>query len=351
MLVIAYIGGFTAIFAASIALVQDDIKRILAYSTISQLGYMILALGAGGYTAGMFHLTTHAFFKALLFLGAGSVIHSVATNDIWRMGGLHKKMPVTSITILIASLAISGIWPFAGFWSKDEILVVLNGLDNKLLYYTAVITAFMTAFYMFRLYIVTFMGKEGETAGHAHESPFTMTIPMIILALFATFAGLIGIPGMEFNISKFIFLEGAPVHPEAMDMHVAIFSSAVAVSGIVLAFLVYYFKFISAPALKKVSGPVYGLLKNKYYVDEMYLFLIKNIFFVLAETVKWFDRNIVDGAVNLCAWLVRWGGDKLRRSMTGNVQTYALVIFSGMIFVIIAFAIYDPDMLRILGGR
>lgn len=350
MHVIAYVGGFTSIFAATIALVQKDIKRILAFSTLSQLGYMVLALGAGGYTAGMFHLTTHAFFKALLFLGAGSVIHAVHTNDIWQTGGLHKKMPITSITMLIATLAISGIFPFSGFWSKDEILVTLHDSGNMLLYYTAVITAFMTAFYMFRLYIVTFLGKEGEASTHAHESPLTMTIPLMILAVFSVFSGLVGIPGQEFNISKFIFfVQTTGEHVETMNMPIAIISTIVALSGIALAFIIYFFKFIKAESLKKVSGPAYTLLENKYFIDEIYMFFIKNVFFVITEAVKWFDRNIVDGLVNSTAFLIRWGGDKLRRTTTGSVQTYALVIFSGMIVVILAFAIYNPEALRLLG--
>ncbi|MEI7542434.1 MAG: NADH-quinone oxidoreductase subunit L [bacterium] len=354
MHVIAYIGGFTSIFAASIALVQKDIKRILAFSTLSQLGYMILALGSGGYTAGMFHLTTHAFFKALLFLGAGSVIHAVHTNDIWETGGLHKKMPITSITMLIATLAISGIFPLAGFWSKDEILVTLHDSGNMLLYYTAIITAFMTAFYMFRLYIVTFLGKQGHHSEHAHESPLTMTIPLMILAVFSIFAGLVGIPGQEINISKFIFFAGVAGtevlnHAETMNMNIAFTSTIVALSGIALAFIIYFFKFIKAESLKKVSGPIYTILENKYYIDEFYMFLIKNIFFVISEAVKWFDRNIVDGAVNGVAFLTRWGGAKLRRTTTGSLQTYALVIFSGMIIVIVAFAIYNPDALKLLG--
>lgn len=356
MRIIMYVGGFTSIFAASIALVQKDIKRILAFSTLSQLGYMILALGAGGYTAGMFHLTTHAFFKALLFLGAGSVIHAVHTNNIWETGGLHKKMPITSTTMFIATLAIAGIFPLAGFWSKDEILVTLHDSGNTLLYYTAVITAFMTAFYMFRLYIITFLGKPGHHSDHAHESPLTMTIPLMILAVFSIFAGLVGIPGQEVNISKFIYFakeagaEGAH-HAEAMNMGIAVTSSIVALSGILLAFIIYFFKWIKSDSLKKISGPVYTLLENKYYIDELYMFLIKNIFFVITEAVKWFDRNVVDGIVNFAAFMTRWGGSKLKLTTTGRVQSYALYIFGGLVVVIIAFAIYNPEALKLLGGR
>jgi NADH-quinone oxidoreductase subunit L len=347
MQVIAYIGGFTAIFAASIALTQDDIKRVLAYSTLSQLGYMMLALGIGGYTAGMFHLFTHAFFKALLFLGAGSVIHAMHTNNIWEMGGLHKKMPVTSITFLIAALAISGIFPLAGFWSKDEILVLLEHSGNKLLYYTAIITAFMTAFYMFRLWIVTFTGELKN--GHAHESPLTMTVPLMILAFMSVVAGLFGMPWLEKNVFTFLYFHEA--HEVEFNMAIAVKSNIVAVCGIALAVLIYGLKIVKAETMKKITGPLYTLSKNKFYFDEMYLALINTAFITLTEIVKWFDRRVVDGCVNLVAFFTRWSGMKLRYSMTGRVQNYALMIFSGLIIVIVAFAIYNPGALKILGGR
>ncbi|MCE5300437.1 MAG: NADH-quinone oxidoreductase subunit L [Spirochaetia bacterium] len=351
MLVVAYIGGFTAIFAASIALTQDDIKRVLAYSTVSQLGYMVMALGVGGYTAGMFHLTTHAFFKALLFLGAGSVIHGVHTNNIWDMGGLHKKMPVTSVTFLIAALAISGIFPLAGFWSKDEILVATREAGMPLLYYTALITAFMTAFYMFRLYIVTFLGKEkGEASRRAHESPLNMTVPLMILALMSVVAGFAGVPGQENSIYNWLY-HGEHPHETHFNMPVAITSTVVAVTGILLAFAVYFFNWIKAENLKKASGPLYALSKNKFYIDEIYLFLIKRCFFTIAEAVKWFDKQVVDGVVNMAAFVMRWSGRALRNTMTGRVQDYALVIFGGAVAAIVAFAIYNPAALQLLGGR
>ena len=341
MLVVAYIGGFTALFSATIALAQNDIKRVLAYSTLSQLGYMMLALGAGGYVAGMFHLYTHAFFKALLFLCAGSVIHSLHTNDIWQMGGLHKKMPITSITFLIAALAISGIFPLSGFFSKDEILLTVLHSGNKVLYYAALFTAFLTAFYMFRLYFVTFFGKEKEES-HCHESPAVMTVPLILLALLAIVAGFVGLPG-KFSIYNFLFLE----HPEEvkMDYGVAITSNIVAISGILLAFIIYGIRILNPDTIREKAGFVYTILKNKYYIDEIYLFFIRTVYYNLTEGIKWFDRHIVDGAVNLVAFLCRWSGNKLKFTITGRVQNYALIIVAGLIFVILAIYIFMPDLI------
>jgi NADH-quinone oxidoreductase subunit L len=348
MLVIAYIGAFTAIFSASIALTQDDIKRVLAYSTLSQLGYMMLALGVGGYTTGMFHLTTHAAFKALLFLCAGSVIHAMDTNDIWKMGGLGKKMPITAATFLIAALAISGIFPLAGFWSKDEILEATLSSGHMLLYYSALITAFMTAFYMFRIFFVTFTGKGNEE--HGHESPASMTIPLIILALLSICAGFIGIPGQNASIYNFLYLGEAPVAPE-FNMKIAVTSNIVAVAGILLAFIIYSAKLIKAETVKKMTGPLYVLSKRKFFIDEIYLFVIKYTFLAVSKIIAWFDRHIVDGAVNLVAFLCRWSGSKLKLTISGKVQNYALIIFSGLVIVILVFAIYNPEALKIFGGK
>jgi len=306
----------------------------------------------GGYTAGMFHLYTHAFFKALLFLCAGSVIHAVSTNNIWEMGGLHKKMPVTSITFLVAALAISGIFPFAGFWSKDEIFVVLLESGSVKLYYIAVITAFMTAFYMFRLYFLTFAGRPRDSAVYdrAHESPPVMTIPLIILAVFAAAGGLVGIPGQENSIYNFLYYGETP-HETHMDKAMAIKSNIIAASGILLALLVYLTRSIKPEGLKKITGGLYTLSKNKFYIDEIYLFVIRALFFTTAEAVKWFDRHVVDGAVNLTAFTARFLGNKLKYTITGRVQNYALTIFIGLIIIIAAFAVYNPEALKILGGR
>lgn len=348
MNIIAYIGGFTAIFSATIALTQDDIKRVLAYSTLSQLGYMILALGVSGYTSGMFHLYTHAFFKALLFLCAGSVIHAVHTNNIWEMGGLHKKMPVTSITFFIAALAISGIFPLSGFWSKDEILVNVYDSGNKILYWTAVITAFLTAFYMFRIYFVTFIGDLKDE--HVHESPKVMIIPLMLLALLSIISGFIGIPGTGKSIYDFLYIGEHP-HEVSINLNIAISSNIVALSGIILAFVIYGLKIIKPETIKKITGPLYIVSKNKYFIDEIYLFLIRNIFISITEFVKWFDRHIVDGTVNIVAFFCRWAGAKLRLTITGNLQNYALIIFSGFVFIVILFALFEPDALKFFGGR
>ncbi len=351
MLVIAYIGGFTAFFAATIALTQNDIKRILAYSTLSQLGFMMLALGAGGYTAGMFHLFTHAFFKALLFLGAGSVIHAIHTNDIFKMGGLHKKMPITCWTFFIAALAISGIFPLAGFWSKDEIFVTLVDSGNKWLYYIAVITAFMTAFYMFRLWFVTFLGepRDKHAYDHAHESPLVMTAPLMVLAFLAVTAGLIGMPWLKENIYTFLY-HGHP-HHVVFNMKIAVSSNLVALGGILLAFMIYYLKAVKAETMMKVSGPLYKLSKNKWYIDEIYMFLIRKLFFTSSEVIKWFDRHVVDGLVNLFAFLTRFGGVKLKYTFTGRVQNYALVVFAGTLAVVLLAAVLNPGLLNMMGGK
>lgn len=349
MLAVAYIGGFTAIFAASIAGTQDDIKRVLAYSTLSQLGYMMMALGVGGYTAGMFHLTTHAFFKALLFLGAGSVIHAVHSNSIWDMGGLHKKMPITSITFFIAVLAISGIFPLSGFWSKDEILLAAKNSGQPLLYYGAIITAFLTAFYMSRIYFVTFLGKEKE-GSHAHESPLTMTVPLMILAVFSVFSGLVDMPGLEKNIGTFLY-HGAQPHETALDMGIAVTSSAVAVAGILIAFIVYGLKWIKAENLAKAAGPIYILLKRKYFIDELYMAIIKGFYYNLSAAIKWFDRHVVDGMVNLVAFLCRWAGAKLKYTVSGKAQDYALIITGGFVVILVAVALYNPDLMKMFGGR
>jgi len=352
MMVVAYIGGFTAIFAASIGLVQDDIKRVLAYSTVSQLGYMMLALGVGGYTAGVFHLYTHAFFKALLFLAAGSVIHAVHVNDIWKMGGLIKKMPVTAITFAIGALSLSGIFPLAGFWSKDEILSVLHESGNMWLYYVAVATAFLTAFYMTRLFFVAFMGKprDEEAYNHAHESPAVMTVPLIIFALLAAIAGLVAVPGLGKSFQTFLYYGSHP-HESVFHMDIAIKSSAVALSGIIIAALIYGAGVVKPEKLRKISGILYTILKNKYYIDEIYMFFIRIMFFTVSEAVKWFDRHVVDGAVNLVAFFARFAGAKLKLTITGRLQNYALTIFAGLVVIIITFAIYNPDALKMFGGK
>lgn len=334
MLVIALIGGFTALFAASIALVQNDIKRILAYSTLSQLGYMVMAMGVGAMTAGMFHLMTHAFFKSLLFLGAGSVIHAMANEqDIWKMGGLYKKMPVTTWTFIIGALALSGIPPLSGFWSKDEILLGAFASGHTGLYVLGSVVAFMTAFYMFRLIFVAFFGANngGE---HAHESPATMTVPLIILAVLAVVAGFAGSPLMDNAFAHYITYPGAEHH---MANHgIMIISSLLALSGIFLAWAFYQKKWLDYESLKLKMGGIYQLLYNKYYIDEIYAWLIKIFVDGTAKILEWFDLKIINGLVNGIAWLTGYLGIALRYTEDGQVQSYALYMYAGIVILLIS---------------
>jgi NADH-quinone oxidoreductase subunit L len=347
MTVVAYIGGFTALFAASIAVAQDDIKRILAYSTLSQLGYMVMALGAGGYTSGMFHLTTHACFKALLFLGAGSVIHAVHNQDIWKMGGLWKKLKITGGTFFIANLAIAGVPPFAGFFSKDAILDAVHESTvpgHEILYYSAIFTAFLTAFYMFRLFFVVFTGepRDHHAFDHAHESPFTMTGPLLLLAALSVTVGWLNWPGFD-AYSKFVHY-GEATHEGATSFVQLLVqawpSLTVAALGIGLSYLFYCQQVFSAEKMAETFRPVYLLLKNKYYVDEFYGWIVKNVLFGLATVLKWFDDEMVDdGMVDGTGWIAQKMGGLLRLTQTGYVQNYALVVFAAVavIFMLVSF--------------
>jgi len=356
--VVATIGCITSFLAASIALTQNDIKRVLAYSTVSQLGYMIMALGlygydsaqghhSPGYYAGTFHLMTHAFFKGLLFLGAGSVIHAVHTNDIREMGGLWKKMPRTSVTFMIASLSIAGIFPLAGFWSKDEIVAATLG--HPVFMVVTLLIAFMTAFYMWRLCFLTFFGepRDQHRYEHAHESPGNMTWPLIVLAALSVCAGWVAIPGW---FPAFVF-HGEPYHIH-WNIPLMAFSMLVGLSGITLAWLVYYKKAISADRLAQMFRPLYLGSFHKWWFDELYDAVLIRPVMALTRwlwnfdiwvvdglvngsawfTVFWsemkqvFDEHIVDGAVNGSGWLVRNLGQLLRFLQTGGVQFYALFI-------------------------
>jgi len=362
MMVVAAIGAFTAIFAASIAVVQTDIKRVLAYSTISQLGYMILALGIGAYVAGMFHLMTHAFFKALLFLGSGSVIHAAGTQDIREMGGLGKKMKITTWTFVIGSLSLSGFPLLAGFWSKDEILGFAFSNGRYLIFAIGAFTAFLTAFYMFRLIFVVFYGKASKASEHAHESPKVMTIPLIILVVFAVIAGFVGTPfnPEKFSIAKFI---SGNMHIEHLefDFIPMIISVAVGFAGILLAYLMYGRKVIPTDWLYRYIKPYHKLLVNKYYIDlaGSKVFIRPTIRF--ARLINWFDSRIIDGLVNLFGkvtmiiskgvhffdtgivdGIVNWtgretysSGKRLRLLQTGNISGYAIVMFAVLAVYII----------------
>lgn len=322
LLAVAIVGGFTAFFAATLALVENDLKRILAYSTLSQLGTMVMALGLGGVSAGMYHLTTHAFFKALLFLGAGSVIHELHTNDIWKMGGVYKAMPITTGTFLIATVALCGFFPLSGFWSKDEILS-LAFAHNKILWIVGTITAGMTAFYMGRLVSVAFLGTSRDPHHHAKESPWVMTIPLVALAVPSMLAGFFGIP--HFLGEK----EGAS-HVE-FNNTVAIISNVVAIGGGILAYGIYGRRPKVAQQLRDSLAGVHRLLIRKYYVDELYGWINQNVQQRLAIFLNLFERYIIIGfMVNGTAKITGLTGSFLRLAQTGKVQGYALSLLMGL---------------------
>ncbi|MFC2021989.1 NADH-quinone oxidoreductase subunit L [Chloroflexota bacterium] len=338
---VAIIGGVTAIFAASMGLVATDIKRVLAYSTISQLGYMMLGLGTGGVAIGIFHLFNHAFFKALLFLGAGSVNHATGTFDMRLMGGLRKVMPWTYATFVIGSLSLAGIWPLSGFWSKDEILISSLG-SNTVLFVLAMITVFMTAFYMFRVVFMTFGGEyrggSPEAHGHPHESPPVMVMPMVVLAVLAVVSGFWNVTG---HFDAFMghgethsFVEGFfGILTHALPW----ISLIMAGSGILLAYAMYSAKWLSPERIGSIFKPFYTLFYRKYFFDELYenvivkVALLKGIFAGLEQI----DTYGIDGAVNGVANGAMASGRAIRRAQTGQLQLYGLFIGIGILAIIL----------------
>jgi NADH-quinone oxidoreductase subunit L len=332
----AYIGGFTAIFAASIALVQKDIKRILAFSTLSQLGYMVMAMGVGSLSASMFHLTTHAFFKALLFLGSGSVIHAIEEQDIFKMGNLKEKMPITTWTFVIGSLALAGIFPLAGFWSKDEILSAALSSGHTGLYVIGTIVAFMTAFYMFRLIFIAFFGKKRSDL-HAHESSWVMTLPLIILAVLSVVSGFVNSSwfynsfGQSF--STLIFFKEAEV--PHVNMAVAGISTIAALAGILTAYLIYIKNAVNTEKLAEKYHGLYNLLYNKFYIDEIYGWVFNSIMLTGGKVFDWIDHKVIDGIFDGFARLLGYTGKKTRVMQTGYLQSYALVIFTAVVIIVI----------------
>jgi len=338
---VAIIGGFTAIFAASMGLVMTDIKRVLAYSTISQLGYMMLGLGAGGIAIGIFHLFNHAFFKALLFLGAGSVNHATGTFDMREMGGLRKVMPWTYSTFLIASLSIAGIWPLSGFWSKDEILA--SALQNQpILFYLAMITVFMTAFYMFRVVFLTFGGeyRGGGAEGHGkpHESPSVMVMPMVVLAILAVVSGFWNVTG-QFGA----FMGHGETHSFAegffgiLGHSLPWISLILAGLGILLAYAMYSAKWLSAERIGGLFKPLYTLFYRKYWFDELYEKVLVGKVLVggFFAGLQGFDTYGVDGAVNGIASGAVATGKVIRKAHTGQLQLYGLFIGIGILAIIL----------------
>lgn len=356
--VVAIVGAITALFAATIAIVQTDIKAVLAYSTISQLGYMIAGLGVGAYTASLFHLTTHAFFKALLFLGAGSVIHSLHTQDMREMGGLHSKMHKTFLTFLIGALCLAGIPPFSGFFSKDEILT--GAVHHPLIFWMLIAGAFITAFYVTRQVIMIFLGepRDHHKHDHAHESHNVMAVPLEILAVLSVLIGLVGLPGISLFGGFIHYGHGA--HDIRID--VMLLSTFVALAGVGLGWLVYGKKSISAEKMANTFKPIYTLLDRRYYIDEFYqativrlmvglsklarlidVYVIDGIvnlvgrgFYLISHLARLFDEYVIDALVNLVGIVIKKMGWLFRFSQTGYVQNYLVVVLIGIIVLVSA---------------
>jgi len=393
MVVIALVGAFTAFLGASIATVQNDIKRIVAYSTVSQLGYMALAIGVGAWASAIFHLIAHAFFKACLFLGSGSVIHGMhEEQDIQKMGGLRKYMPITFGTFLVASLANAGVVPLAGFWSKDEIIVgawasnYLPSLGN-ILAITALVTALITAYYMFRLIFLTFFGEErfDKEHIHPHESPWLMTVPLIILAAFAIVFGIVGYPpdegefhdflspvfygetsheeeaaivagiASDSNVAAMSFaqesedhgIHGHPTITDELKVNFAIISTIVALSGILVAYLVYQRRKVDVVAFAREHDGLYSFMYNKWYFDDIY---DKYIVFPLRRFARFLwlkvDVATIDGILMGIAGGLTWLSGQLRKVQTGLVSNYALAIALGMVVLVGVYFAAFSDLFR-----
>jgi len=335
--VVMYVGAFTSIFAAVIACTQFDIKRVLAYSTLSQIGMMMFALGVSGYgeeaglgfMASMFHLFTHAFFKALLFLGAGAIIHAVHSNYMNDMGGLRKQLPITHITFLIACLAIAGIPPLSGFFSKDEILAASRD-KSMFIFILGLIISALTAFYMFRLYFSIFWGKQQQYQHAPHEAPKVMTIPLMLLSLGAIFAGLL-------PFSSFVTSDGIPLVTH-IDFTVAIPAIMVGVLGALTA-MDFYLKETNIPGKISVSlGWFYTTVYHKFYIDEIYLFITKKILFnYVSRPVAWFDRHIVDGSMNGISYVTNEVSARIKGLQSGQLQQYAWVFVTSAVALALAF--------------
>jgi NADH-quinone oxidoreductase subunit L len=352
---VAVVGAITAIVAATMGIVATDIKRVMAYSTISQLGYMMMGLGVGSIVAAIFHLFTHAFFKALLFLGAGSVNHATGTFDMRKMGGLARYMPVTFLTTTVAGLALVGVFPLAGFWSKDEILIEAWA-EKPLIFWAALAGVFLTAVYVGRMLFLTFGGEyrggepseHGQEAGHGepHESPWVMLLPLVVLAALAATAGFVNVTGGLGDV-----LEGwlpEETHERVAEgdfvLWISVVSVALGLAGLWLAWLIYSLGAVRSEDVSRTLAPLQTLLDRKYYLDDLYEgVIVKGVILrgVATLTDAW-DRYVVDGLVNGVAALVRFGSQQLRLAQTGQAQLYGAAIFIGVVAVIAGILIVNP---------
>jgi NADH-quinone oxidoreductase subunit L len=338
MLVVAYIGGFTALMAATMALTKKDMKRVIAYSTVSQLGYMMMALGIGAYSAGIFHLYNHAFFKALLFLGAGSIIYAMNSYNIFEMGGLRRRMPLTFWTMVIAGVSLAGIFPLSGFWSKDAIVVSAFAEHYYVLFAMALLTVFLTAFYIFRAIFVAFTGEpRSEAAREAVESPGIMTGPMVILAFFSVVSGLVGTPlrdyFAEFVSPSEFATEMLGVEPHEFNFTLAVISVLVAVGGIALAYALYVPKPERAAALARRFSPIYTFLDKGWYFDALYDWAFVRPAMAIGRFVGRFDRQVLGGFVTGVGRGFSGAGERLRPLQSGGAQNYALFILVSVLIL------------------
>jgi NADH-quinone oxidoreductase subunit L len=338
LLLIAYVGAFTALLAATLALGETDIKRVLAYSTVSQLGYMMTALGAGALVAGVLHLLLHGFFKALLFLAAGAVIHAVHTNDMRAMGQLGRAMPRTAIVFVVGALALAGVPPFSGFVSKEAIL---GGVWEAGLYGPFVllaVTVFLTAFYMFRAVCLTFFGARG-TDGHPHDPPGVMMGPLWLLALLSIVGGVLGGAALGQSFPQFLGREWGAELPHGPHW-LTPFSVGLALAGLLLAWLVYQRRAISAETLMRALGPWPAWAARGYGLDTLYVAVYRRIVLALGRLVGWIDRYVVDGVVNVASALTFRAGAELRRFQTGRAQDYLYGVTAGLLFVLVLWRLW-----------
>lgn len=336
--IISWVAAITALFAAIVACTQTDIKRVLAFSTISQIAFMLTSLGVSeyggheglGYMAGMFHLFTHAFFKALLFLGAGAIIHAVHSNEMDEMGGLAKKLPITCITFGIAWLAIAGIPPFSGFWSKDEILVAAYE-HNFAIYCVLTVAAALTAFYMSRLFLRIFFYDKNKHYHHEpHEASPVMTIPLIILAIFAFGSGLL-------PFSEYITSDGVPYHSH-LNIPIATISTVISLIGMGIAFSLYFRKNDLPDRIAAGFGSFYNWALHKFYFDELWLFVTRSIIFQrISQPIAWFDKKFVDGFMNALADMTQAASQTIKGFQSGRIQQYALVYLIGTLLLVVCF--------------